>query len=345
MAKNPKIEFFIININSYKKEKPTFRDLFTELYSIKKSKNTRDNIDNSILMNTFLQYVFDKISGKYKVDNQKKKAFYIEKEKKKNLSKNIKFLSEKHIIHGLIKGGEYDTGKEEGDLKNPDKKSKLSNTSVLLDDFYFLLFTPLDKSKGILILQNYTSDQISDVFLPFIRDLFKIDNLSLKAILKPFMPIEMQKEIKKNGIIEKFTFSNEYLIDDLDKDTHLSEGFVIEVNIFSKSKSINPLSLSFWRKKIRDFKITTSKGEARSLDTFNKQYGYIREGGSTLSTPTRFVLDDDSIKIKPTIFLQNYITLQENYIPIWKELEDFALKTLVEIVIPEVYPEDFIDED
>jgi hypothetical protein len=26
-------------------------------------------------------------------------------------------------------------------------------------------------------------------------------------------------------------------------------------------------------------------------------------------------------------------------------LEDFALKTLVEIVIPEVYPEDFIDED
>ena len=57
------------------------------------------------------------------------------------------------------------------------------------------------------------------------------------------------------------------------------------------------------------------------------------------------LLDDDSIKIKPTIFLQNYITLQENYIPIWKELEDFALKTLVEIVIPEVYPEDFIDED
>ena len=36
---------------------------------------------------------------------------------------------------------------------------------------------------------------------------------------------------------------------------------------------------------------------------------------------------------------------EENYIPIWKELEDFALKTLVEIVIPEVYPEDFIDED
>jgi len=26
-------------------------------------------------------------------------------------------------------------------------------------------------------------------------------------------------------------------------------------------------------------------------------------------------------------------------------LEDFALKTLKEIVIPEVYPEDFIDED
>ena len=344
MAKNPKIEFFIININSSKKEKPTFRDLFTELYSIKKSKNTRDNINNSILMNTFLQYVFDKISGKYKVDNQKKKAFYIEKEKKK-LGKNIKFLSEKYIIHGLIKGGEYDTGKEEGDLKNPDKKSKLAKTSVLLDDFYFLLYTPLDKSKGILILQNYTSDQISDVFLPFIRDLFKIDKLSLKATLEPFMPIEMQKEIKKNGIIEKFTFSNEYLIDDLDKDTHLSEGFVIEVNIFSKSKSINPLSLSFWRKKIRDFKITTSKGEVRSLDTFNKQYGYIRERGSTLSTPTRFVLDDDSIKIKPTIFLQNYIRLEENYTPIWKELEDFALKTLKEIVIPEVYPEDFIDED
>ena len=107
MAKNPKIEFFIININSYKKEKPTFRDLFTELYSIKKSKNTRDNIDNSILMNTFLQYVFDKISGKYKVDNQKKKAFYIEKEKKKNLTwvrrkKVTFFLQERDIFSNFM---------------------------------------------------------------------------------------------------------------------------------------------------------------------------------------------------------------------------------------------------
>ncbi|MCL9768896.1 hypothetical protein NAT47_00525 [Flavobacterium sp. HXWNR69] len=345
MARNPKIEFFKIKLNATKSdENITFRDLFTGIYNTKNPKNNKDNLSDKILMKTFLQHIFTNISGKFKVDNSKKKAFYV-KGSAKDQNDSVKLGTDNYIVHGLVKGGPYDTGKEEGDLNNPlGENKKLKKATILLDDFYFLLYTPLDKGIGILILQNYTSDQIADIFKPFVKGLFRVEKKSYNAYLEEFMPIEMQKDFKENSAIKKFVFSNQYLISDLDEDVKSTGKFNIQLTVSSSDTNINVNNLSLWRKVMRKIKFDVPGNEPRFIESFNKQSAYIKDE-TAKSNPTKFSLDDDLLKIKATIYLENYIGLEENRIPKWKELEKFAQETLKEIVIPEVYPEDFIDEN
>lgn len=345
MARNPKIEFFKINLNSVKSDKKiTFRELFSEVYNTVNPKNENKNIEDDVLMKTLLQHIFNKVSGKFEVNNQKKKAFYVKKSINK-LNEDVKIDSKNFIVHGLVKGGVYDTGKEEGDLNNPlGENKKFTQASIILDNFYFLLYTPLNKSTGVLILQNYTSDQIADIFLPFVKGLFKASKFSLNATLSEFMPLEMQNDFKEISTIKKFEFSNQYLISDLDKDTKSAGNFNVKLVVTSNDKTINLNNLPFWRRVMKKIKFEIPGNEARLIESFNNQVAYIKDDTSK-SNPTRFTLDDDLLKIKATIYLINYIGLEENKIPKWKELEKFALETLKNTVIPEVYPEDFIDEN
>ncbi|SHG34929.1 hypothetical protein [Flavobacterium defluvii] len=345
MARNPKIEFFKIKLNSTKSDSTiTFREIYTELYNIKNPKNTVLHPPEKKLMKTFLEHLFNNISGKFKVDNTKKKAFYVKKNANEK-NTNVKFGTDNSIIHGLIKGGPYDTGKEEGDLNNPlGENKKLKKASILLDDFYFLLYTPMDKEVGILILQNYTSDQIADIFKPFVKGLFRVEKTSYNAYLQEFMPAKMQKEFKENSAIKKFVFSNKYLISDLDEDVISTGKFTVQLTISSSDNNINIDNLPYWKKIMRKIKFDIPGNDPRFVESFNNQKAYIKDEASK-SNPTPFSLDDDLLKIQATIYLENHIGLEENRIPKWNELEKFAQKTLKEIVLPEVYPEDYIDEN
>lgn len=344
MAKNPKIEFFKIILNSTKSDKDiTFRELFTEIYE-EKNPSKKDEIKDDDLMRIFLERIFDKIDGKFEINNNKKKAFYVRKQKEK-LNEDVKLNSTGFYIHGLVKGGAYDTGKEEGSISDPlGENKRLSKAAILLDNFYFLLYTPLDKNIGILILQNYTSDQIADIFLPFVKVLFKVNKLSYNASLREFMPKEMQENFKENSSVKKFVFSNQYLISEMDEGVKSTGNFTINITVSASDKDVKVENLPFWKKIMKKIKIDVPGNDPRLVESFNRQIAYIKDDSSK-SNPTKFDLDDDLLKIKATIYLENYIKLEENRVPVWKELEKFAVEMLTDVVIPEVYIEDNIDEE
>ncbi|MFL9837106.1 hypothetical protein ABS768_06315 [Flavobacterium sp. ST-75] len=345
MARNPKIEFFKIILNSTKSdEKITFKEIFTELY-FAKNPDEEEVPTNQVLMNTFYESILSKLDNRFRVNNSKKKAFYV-KSDKQDAEKTIKFGRESSIIHGRVKGGAYDTGKEEGDLNNPSgDNKKLDSNNILLDDFYFLLYTPLNQNVGVLILQNYTSDQIADVFKPFVQGVFKVEKVSLKASLFEFMPDVMQKEFKENSSIKKFVFSNQYLISDLDDDVKSTGKFTVQLIISSSDNNLGIQSLPLWKKALRKIKINVPGNEPRVVESFAKQNAYIKDDSGVKANPTMFSLDDETLSIRATIYLQNHITLKENGIPVWKELENFAQRALKENVIPEIYPETDLDEN
>lgn len=346
MSKNPKIEFYSIQLNSIKSEDITFRDVFSSIYNEKRTRKVvTDEIDNNTLFNTFFKHFFNKMDNGTVKNESKRKALKSEKKSASSTNNSIVLKSDNSFIHGRIKGGEYDTGKFLDEIDNPDSASeKLAKNKLITDDFYFLLYTPLNKNKGILILQSYTKDNISDIFKTFVDNLFKITGLSLKASTRLFMPLTMQDELKNNCFVEKFVFQNQYVVSDVEEQTFQQGTFTIKVEIKAHDKVLNLNNLPWWKRKLAETIIKLPKNEDRDLDSFNKKNGYL-VGNDIKSNPTKFSLDTEQISVKATILLQNFINLEENGIPKWNELEKFALEALENDVKPEVYPEDYLSED
>lgn len=346
MSKNPKIEFYTIQLNSSKSDDITFRDVFAFLYNEKRKRKVEtDEIDGSTLFNEFFKHFFSKMDKGTVKNESKRKALKSEKKSAASTNNSIALKSDNSFIQGRIKGGEYDTGKFLDEIDNPESTSeKLAKNKLITDDFYFLLYTPLNKNKGVLILQSYTKDNISDIFKPFVENLFKLTGLSLKATSRLFMPLTMQEELKNNCFVEKFVFQNQYVVSDVEEQTFQQGTFTIKVEIKAHDKILNLSNLPWWKRKLAETVIKLPKNDERDLDSFNKKNGYL-VGNDIKSNPTKFSLDTESISVKATILLQNFITLEENGIPKWDELEKFAINALESDVKPEVYPEDFLSED
>lgn len=297
-------------------------------------------------MTDFFRLFFDRI-GKGTVKNEsKRKAFQARKQEEDEVvNDSITLASDKNMIYGRIKGGEYDTGKYIGEIDSPENESeKLDKKKLITDDFYFLLYTPLDKNVGILLLQSYTKDNVSDIFKPFVENLFKAKKITLKATSTLFMPENMQEEFKNSSIVESFVYKNHFVINDIHEATLQSADFTITVEIKANNKSVTLNNLPAWRRKLGETILGIPNTDNRSLQTFNTKRGYIKSNVGK-NNPTKFSLDANNIEIRATIYLINFITLEENGIPFWEELHDFCIDTLENDVKPEIYPEDYLNEN
>lgn len=346
MTKNPKIEFYTIKIHPAKSDELSFRDIFSSLYNENRVRKVEtDEIQANDLFNSFFKHFFSKMEKGTVKNESKRKAFKSEKKSSTSTNNSIVLKSHHSLIHGRIKGGEYDTGKSIGEIDNNDLASeKLPKNKLITDDFYFLLYTPLKKDVAILMLQSYTKDNIADIFLPFVENLFKINSLSLKATKRLFMPMQMQTEFKNNSFVESFVFQNRYVVSDVEEETLQQGSFTIKVEIKAHDKIINLKNLPWWKRKLAETIIKLPKNDERELDTFNKKDGFLVSNNID-GTPTRFELDANNIEIKATILLSNYINLEDNGEPLWDELEKFSIETLENYVKREVYPEDNLNED
>jgi hypothetical protein len=288
----------------------------------------------------FFRHFFFKIDTGVVKNEAKRKAFKAKYYGDNAENNNASLMSENNIIHGVIKGGEYDTGKYLGEINDPDAdEQRLEATKLITDDFYFLLYTPLNNSIGILVLQTYTRDNINDIFKPFIEKLFKVTGITNKATASIFMPKIIQERFKNNSIVKKFVYSNRFVVNAMDQQTMQTGSFTVRVEITSHGDQVNMNNLPWWKRILGRSNINISEENNMQLEAFANQNGYLQPQVAQ-STPTMFELDDNDFEITPTIFLKNNINLEENGIPLFDELHDFVLDTLYTTVIPEVYPED-----
>lgn len=346
MAKNPKIEFYKINLSPSEEDQDiTFKDILLKkelLQRIEAGENPLP-IDDNLIMPFLLSTFISEIDGVAIRNESKRKAFYAKHSGEEEVNRSIIPLFERNIIYGKIKGGNFDTGKYLDEIDNPgDETESLGLTKLLSDDFYFLLYTPLHKKRGILILQTYTQDSIADIFRPFIESLFKVRGIANKATSSLFMPQEMQDQFKEQSIIKKFEYKNEYVIPAITEEGLAESDFTISISISSHGNQINLANFPAWKRVLGKTLFNLPSTEQREIETFNTRRGYIK-GGFDKANPTKFSLDNENIEIKATIYLDNFINLEDNGTPIWQELHDFAITTLLNDVIPEMYPEDNIE--
>jgi hypothetical protein len=192
MAKHsPKVEVFQLSILS-PDEKINFQDLMKRLIS----KDASGNV-----FYDFFNYFINKLdTEKYYTDKKKAMTVY-----KQNLStdsmanETITLHSNEHIIQGIVKGGIFGRKRFNSNINSKDEITEIPADNVIGDDFFFLLYTPLDFHSGILIIQSYQDSSIRDIFLKFIKliDIIPISFYRSKNRILPQKVIGIQENTTK----------------------------------------------------------------------------------------------------------------------------------------------------
>ena len=330
MAHEPKLEVYKIYLN------PTRTTNDNSFQGFLEKKFPDVNFDKKKAYQSLFQELLSAIDLDYVLNETNKKGLRIDDvdiTDPARPTKSIKIKSSKHIIHGTIKGGRYGQNRSIGYTRNPGKKkTKISTTDIVLDTFYFLLYTPFGSNKGVLIIQSYTDDQINDVFIDWLRTTFRTEGF-FKPSFNHYCPSKIQQEFKKTSAIKELKFTNDILISDIDTDESIrTESFTISVTIRSNEDGEKISNLSSFTNMAKKL-IFGNKRNPLTLEEFKRQVGTLYNG----SHQSSFELGGE-IDIKPTIFLKDKVELQADGSPKWSSLETFCLELLEEIKT-EVYPE------
>jgi hypothetical protein len=329
MSKNAKVEVYRIILsptNEKKKEFYSFKEFFIDKYV-----GLDEKSNDKKIFTKFFSEMFKPEDATYNENEKKRKAF--------RLSKDITKKEDTFVIHGVLEGGPYDVGKTTGNKKTKGDSKPLGRNIVVQDDFYFLLQTRLNEKVGILILQSYGSDKIDDVFLPFIKKLFKDVGKTFEAATPPYLPNSISELAKNTAIISELNYqTNNLIVNQIseDKKDKLSGKFNVKIIISPVNDGISIHSLPKWKKIINKTIFKFPENEM-ALESFNTKAGYLKS--PSLKNPARFEIDQEKISIHPSIYLEkiDQVILNENGTPDWDSLKKYCNDDLLPELELEIY--------
>jgi len=175
------------------------------------------------------------------------------------------FDSNKNIINGEVNGGP--TNREQRIFKQKDSKKsrgKVDDDDVVTSNFYIKLWLPMDYTSGALMIQSYTTSNISELvrlhFAKFVQD------RGYRLVSTAYYPKAFMEERNKRSNVISVT----YVKDKLSKDSR---------------KLINPLFADFDNLKVKIVVTGFRKTVSEFWDDFTKS-------GKALNT------DIDALELK-----------------------------------------------
>ncbi len=335
MAHNPKLEVYQVWLQPNDRSDKTFRNFVLE--SISQDRN--EETENSKLFRDYFQNFIKKIdSDEFISNSRKKKAFTAyDTNPTEESERTITIHTDKNLIEGTIEGGRYGIRRNKSSMDNKSEKEGITDSDIILDKFYFCLYTPFDSELGILFLQCYSTDSISDIFTDFISKLFTSQGLYKKAKIEKFVPRRIINDFKNHSNVKKFTFTSRFVFDHHNEESigRQEEEFVIKIEAVSKN-GLSKESLPSWLTSIGS-KIFNSQ----PLADFNKGKVYLKNVHTNKETP--FDIDSD-LEIKPVIYLEGRIDIGIDGLPNFSQLSEYCMNLLDNEIIPEMYISDEVEE-
>ena len=325
MPEKIKLELYKFTLNPKKDKKKTFRD-FISL----KSTDELTGDKEILFKNVFSQIIQEMDTDEFIQNKRKKKAFTAYNTSSNLKESKIKFDSEKEIIYGQVEGGRFGKKRTKTPLKNKSKKENVDIGDVILDPFYFCIYLPLKSKTGIIFIQKYSVDTVSDILTEYISTFFSFPKQYHKAKIEKFVPREIINDFKSNSNVKKFSFSSDFVYDVLNEDATETIEEVFQIKIEAISKNGLPIKQTeSWLTSMQN-KIFTGK----KLQAFEKTKCYLEHSDTKAKTP--FELDKEA-DILPVIFLNDKISINPiSGIPDFDELHTYCMKILEEQIIPEI---------
>lgn len=254
-----------------------------------------------------------------------------------SVNTNISFHSDRSIIEGKVEGGSYGRKRNKTSTLDKSIKTNVDERDAITDDFYFLLYMPLESNKLVLMLQSYSDDSIDSVMKKFWLNFFSFESIFQKPIIKRYVPNKIIEDFKKKSTVSSLSFTTEVPGETLHEGTHIRNERAYKVTV-----QITPIkedfSLQEFEELIEPIQKTTFASSLR-LGMFSKQKGQLKDNGTDKTSPFEL---GSSFEIQPTIVLSKYIDIKNDENDI-ERIRSYCF-SLLETVKPEIYTQYAVQE-
>lgn len=312
MAHLPKVEVFQLSIKKVGKNNSMIN--FEELMNRLVPRAENETLDSNAIFSRFFGYFINKLDTEtYFKDIIRKKAITVyqqrtEDDVESEINNTISPSVSENIIQGIIKGGSFGRKRFRSNINSKNDMDEISSENVIGDDFYFLLYTPLDFYSGILMIQSYQDSSIRDTFLKFIKHIFNIS--THKVMPKQFLPKKYETLFNESYLLKNVSFSSTFSSDDVsgsDEITEETNEYDVRIVVTPKNRNIS--GMADIKRVVGD--LVSANFNNRELDNFDKKRVNLGNEG-----PVRGAYFDlgDNMKIRPVIYLDE-IDIDENAVP------------------------------
>lgn len=321
MAHNPKLNVYTLRLNPKDESVETFRDLFKCKF------NCDVHVSDDDLFTQYFQAFVNGIGDDdFRKDAKNKKV--IGTIKNANIEVPL-FPTNNQYIDGVIEGGKYGIRREYADTDNKNDKKVIGENNAVLDQYYILLYTPLNSKIGFLLLQSYTEESIQDSFKDFIMTFFSCEDAFYNIIIEPFVPQKIVDKYIKETNIRMFSFMTKTTLPSSLRNNVQIKGQTFEVEI-----KIKPLDEKLDPNTKETSQIIKAVGDklfdGRPLNE-GKTRAYIED---SKKRKTNYDIDREINSIRPTIYLEDVgiVPDEKTGLPDFKAIKKYCAEVLQDII-------------
>ena len=320
MAHNPKLDVLRIRLKPTTNREVTFKTFFLDNYYIGEKAPRSEGI---IFNKYFSQFI-------YKIDTEE---FFTEKTLQKAITayntrgrnKTIHPHSVNYVIEGIIEGGRYGQTRNQASLKDKKGKKKLNVDDIILDTFYFHIYTPMDSNEGVVMIQSYTEDSIRDVFISFLRTFFS-GNGYYSVTVDPFVPKAYVEKFKEGAKVRGFSFTSNMIIgEDLSTAKKGEQAELFRIRIEADVPEGSDKSLKTILRRLGF--LSKKEFNGKKLEDFKTRI-YLQNTNPSRNANAYYDLEKDLDTIKPTIYLDDEIDTNNDGMPNFEQLKTFCFNLL-----------------
>ncbi len=323
----PKLEIYkiILKGKTETQRRPAFRDFFRtrpEYLTLKPP------IENEDIFRIFHQNFFKNIDQPaYKKNEKKLKGFTIAYDNSTGtrLSKISSPINANEVIHGVLDGGLYGRTRNLSKVTSTVDRTPILVDHIVTDQFYFLLYTPMDYNTGILMIQGYSDIKISDIFRKHLQDYFKTSEI--KCDFEYYLPDVFREKYLNGATLSTFTFTSGWHVSGgFDEDLPKEFDFNVKIEITDKDPKV-PI-------KYYDRLMMALKSSFFNINNVKKSLRDFQSEGTKIRTREgkNIPIQMEDQEIRPVILLNNVgVSIESGHNPAFTKVNEYCRKILEEI--------------
>lgn len=319
-AVSPLLTIVEITVKNASNDNITFRDSISDILKVEKK------VDNYKLFDLYAKSFYNKLDTNEFIlpTSGKKKGISVSKEK---TSDKLNIHHNECLIEGLVIGGVFGRPRNARQLKAKHNRKEVNKDDVITDDYYMMLYLPLDYNKGYMLLQYYPDTTIKAELQEFVKNTLKRKKSGYDVLFTYYSDEELNNSFKDNCILDHLSFSSTFLNNDIGDESFTEkerEGLILKLE--ASTFANNPIPFD----KIEGFlkRICSIVCYKKEIKDYERQRVTVKNIGS--GKTTTFNIDED-MKIRPITYLYDKISVSEEGIPNFAELKVHCSKELEKI--------------